>query len=102
MIETDSEKRKYPRFEVDAVISIRAFDATEWSEETIEGRIVDISEGGLCLETKIPLTVSSPVRCKIPLSFAKFPISVPSLLQVRWTREGPRSHEYRSGLQFLL
>jgi c-di-GMP-binding flagellar brake protein YcgR len=105
MIRTGSEKRQYRRFEVDAEISIGAFpelNSAQGAEQALQARILDISEGGLCLLTKIPLKVSSPVRCNIPLSFTEVPISVPSLLQVRWTYKGPESHEYRSGLQFLL
>src|SRR5687768_15780917 len=99
-----SEKRQYYRFEVDAEISIHAFpefDSAHGGEQAMQGRIVDISEGGLCLLTRIPLKVSSPVRCNSPLS-SKVPIAVPSLLQVRWAYKGPESLEYRSGLQFLL
>jgi len=104
LVRTASEKRQYLRFEVDSEIAIHAFpefDSAQGAEQAMQGRILDISDGGICLLTKIPLKVLSPVRCNIPLCLLKGPVSLPSLLRVRWTYKGPESLEYRSGLQFV-
>src|SRR5688572_23546341 len=77
MVRTASEKRQHLRFEVDSKIAIHAFpefDSAQGVEQAMQGRILDISDGGICLLTRVPLKVLSPVRCNIPLCLSKVPV----------------------------
>ena len=68
--------------------------------ESIQARVENLSDGGLCLITTKPLKISNPIRCEI--SLAEFPVALPILLQVRWAQEISPENEYRVGLKFLL
>jgi hypothetical protein len=102
MIDEDREKRRHPRLPVHTEIVGREFlllESPQRVNETVRGRVEDVSEGGLCISTNRPLTVSFPIRCELP--FADSPVPVPTLMKVQWTREiSPQLHH--SGLRFLV
>jgi PilZ domain len=63
--------------------------------------VQNVSKGGLCLVSPQPMARSCLVRCEISVS--EIPVSIPTLMQVRWTRKkGRQSDTYFIGLQFLL
>ncbi len=66
----------------------------------IEGRVEDLSAGGLRLLTDRSPTVSDLVQCE--LLFPQVPAPVRTLLQVRWVRQIPEGPPYLTGLQFLV
>ena len=67
----------------------------------VHGRVRNVSNAGICLVTEQPLEDSSLLRCGVPLPGA--PVAVPTLMQVRWTRQSGGRHDgYISGLQFIL
>jgi PilZ domain len=67
----------------------------------ISGRVQNVSKGGLCILTSEPMKRSDLLRCEIPA--ADGVIGVPTLMQVRWTKEqNLRLKSYVSGLQFLI
>ena len=66
-----------------------------------EGRVQNISEGGISLLSESSLTPSSFVRCSIQVP--DLPVAVPTLMQVRWSvaRRGNKSKSYLIGLLFV-
>jgi hypothetical protein len=67
----------------------------------IPGRVQNISQGGICLVTAIPIEKASMLRCEITIGDA--PIKIATLAQVRWTRkQSVQDESYLSGLEFLI
>ena len=67
--------------------------------DPVEGRIVDISAGGLRVATRGTLDVSVPLRSEI--TFPGMPTAVPTLVEVCWSqRAGDQG--FLVGLRFLL
>ena len=69
-------------------------------KRVIQGRIQNISGGGLSLLTNRLMTVSNLLQCEI--IFPKTPAAIPTLTQVRWIQKNAKGFRYRVGLQFLL
>lgn len=97
------EKRGHPRYRLTREVRARELSLlgspkirTGW----LRGRIQNISRGGLCLLTHQGMKVSRLCLCEI--RFPKIPVSIPTLLQVRWTQKSAKGASYRAGLQFLL
>jgi hypothetical protein len=67
-------------------------------ERLFEGRIENISAGGICVLAKERPKESQMIHCQVHLP--GFPIAIPTLMQVRWTL--PSKQEFRIGLEFLL
>jgi hypothetical protein len=66
-----------------------------------DGRIHNLSNGGVCILSSCPLQAAVLVCCNFPAS--DVPVSIPTLLQVRWTaKNGRKSPSYVSGLQFVV
>ena len=66
-----------------------------------DARIHNLSNGGVCVLSSCPLPAALFVCCNFPTS--DVPVSIPSLLQVRWTaKRGNKSPSYISGLQFVV
>lgn len=100
----ERERRKYPRFphlfDLQAR-EVQPFGSAIDAEKEIAGRVHNVSKGGLCLVSPHPMARSCLVRCEISVS--EIPISIPTLMQVRWTRkQSLQADTYLSGLQFLL
>ena len=96
-------KRRYTRYALTSKLrgtEISLVGATGKRKNPIRGQIQNISAGGLCLRTPQPVHVASLLRCEIP--FPRVPVSIPTLMQVRWAYKEPTGNSYRVGLQFLL
>lgn len=68
--------------------------------EMFRAQIHNVSEGGICLGVDHRLTRFDLIRGEVILP--KVAVGIPSLLQVRWTKEMSKGLQYRVGLQFLL
>ena len=97
------ERRQHPRYSVSAELTVRIlsslFSSTR-AEQSLEGTIHDISDGGLSILIPQAVSVPNPIRCEIRLP--DLPVSIPTLAQVRWVEDSPSSGGTRVGLQFLL
>jgi hypothetical protein len=81
--------------------SLQSVEASSTPLKDFEGRVQNLSQGGICLLSSTPLQASTFVRCDI--SMPDLPVSVPTLLQVRWTsKRDPRTMNYLSGLRFVV
>jgi hypothetical protein len=66
-----------------------------------QGRIHNLSNGGVCILSSCPLQASLFVCCNFPAP--DIPVSIPTLMQVRWTaKHGNKTPSYVSGLQFVV
>lgn len=63
-----------------------------------DGFVVNMSPGGLCVHTDAALGVFSCIRCELQLESI---VAVPTLLQVRWTRQLDDG-SYLNGLVYML
>jgi hypothetical protein len=100
----ERDRRQYPRFpqllELQAR-EVRPLGSGIEREKAVVGRVQNVSKGGLCLIGPQPLARSCLVRCEIGVP--ELPVSIPTLMQVRWTRkQSLQADTYLTGLQFLL
>lgn len=100
----ERDRRQYPRFphllELQAR-EVRPFGSAIDGQRPIAGRVHNVSKGGLCLVSPLPMARSCLVHCEISVS--EIPVSIPTLMQVRWTRkQSLQADTYLTGLQFLL
>jgi len=69
--------------------------------QEFDGRIHNLSDGGFCILSSNPLKTDTFVCCSLRVLDA--PVSIPTLLQVRWTaKHGQKCPNYISGLQFVV
>jgi hypothetical protein len=100
----EHDRRQYPRFP--QLLELRAREVQPLGsgiepEKAVVGRVQNVSKGGLCLVSPQPMARSCLVRCEISVS--EIPVSIPTLMQVRWTRKKSlQADTYLTGLQFLL
>lgn len=100
----ERDRRQFPRFP--QLLELQAHKARPIGsalkkDNAIVGRVQNVSKGGLCLISPQPMAESSVVRCEICVS--EVPVSIPTLMLVRWTRKQNLQAEiYLTGLQFLL
>ena len=101
---SDQERRQHERFpqllDVHAR-SLLSVQATGGLPKEFDGRIHNLSNGGVCILSSQPLQASTFVCCSFPVPDA--PVSIPALMQVRWSvKRGHKSPSYISGLQFVM
>jgi hypothetical protein len=100
----EQDRREYPRFP--QLLELQAREVLPLgsgikSEKAVVGRVQNVSKGGLCLVSPQPMARSGLVRCEIGV--LEIPISIPTLMQIRWTRkQSLQTETYVTGLQFLL
>lgn len=84
------------------VTIVPALEDGESCQHSVSGRTVNLSDNGICIITHEPLNLAALALCKIAFPFST--ANVPTLAQVRWTRDTRREHvgEFIAGLQFLL
>jgi len=66
----------------------------------LQGKVENISAGGVCIRTKKALKTSGLVRCELQLP--GIPVRVPILGQVRWIEKRSGVNPYRVGLQYII
>jgi len=93
-----NERRHHPRLVHPAEISIRQLSfGTE--SDVVSAELHDLSRGGICIGSHVPLVTSSVVQCQIGVPELVF--GIPTLMQVMWLeRTGPSA--YSAGLRYLL
>ena len=101
---TDRERRQHERFpqllEVHPRTLLSGRTAGALPKE-FDGRIHNLSNGGVCILSSTPLQVDTFVCCNLPVLDA--PVSIPTLMQVRWAaKRGPKPLSYISGLAFVV
>ena len=97
------ERRRHERFpqvlEIHARSLLSGRTAGALPKE-FEGRIHNLSNGGICILSSTPLQSDTFVTCNLPV--LDIPVSIPTIMQVRWTtKQGNKSRSYISGLQFV-
>jgi PilZ domain len=100
---SDRERRQSVRFpqvlDVHARCLLPAGAPGNVSKE-FDGRIHNLSNGGVCILSSFPLQPSMFICCNFPIADA--PVAVPTFMQVRWSvKQGQKSPNYISGLQFV-
>lgn len=104
MTQTPSqERRRYERFpqvlEVHAKSLLSA--NTKGTPKEFDGRVHNLSNGGVCIVSSSPLEADTFVCCN--LAVPDVPVSIPTLMHVRWTvKHGQKPPTYLSGLQFVV
>ena len=100
--EADWERRRFARYSLASKLKgwHLLFRPSKEVERAAKGRIRNISAGGLCLLINRPAKESYVLRCELPLPGIS--ASIPTLMQVRWSRQAPGKHRYLIGLQFLI
>ncbi len=98
------ERRRHERFPQVVEVHTRCLVSSAESGDApkdFDGRIQNLSNGGVCILSGSPLPPSLFVCCSFPVIDA--PVQVPILMQVRWTaKRGYNPSVYVSGLQFVL
>lgn len=100
-----TERRRDSRYQESSDILIEQLPEVEGDESVrhvrIPGRIQNIGQGGMCVTTSERLKVSALVRCEIRMYETE--IRVPTLMQVRWTKERSEGQTaFVAGLATLL
>jgi hypothetical protein len=76
--------------------------SAQWSRgarlRTAEG--INISQSGLCIQTKSRLSLWQIIRLNLPVNGAATPITSPTLAECCWIE--PQQKQYRVGLRFLV
>ena|SRR5579885_3294225 len=92
--------RRFPQLLDVQASEIVAADYHEKAHAPALGRTQDVSQGGVCFWSRVPIPASSLLMCEFLIS--KTPVGVPTLMRVRWTkRQKLRNESYLSGLEFL-
>jgi len=103
-LSSEKDRRQFKRFPQSVEVRLRPLPqlgARESKAKPIPGRLQNMSQGGICVITPSALKKTSLLRCEISLQDA--PISLPTLMQVCWTRKQVvQTESYLSGLQFIL
>ncbi len=98
------ERRQHERFPQVFNIHARCLSSgvtTSDAPKEFDGRIQNLSNGGACILSECPLQPGVFACCTFPVCDA--PVSVPALMQVRWTvKRGQKSPIYLSGFQFIV
>ncbi len=97
------ERRRHPRRRFTSELACTEFSTAGVpvrGRKTLQGQVQNISAGGLGARGSCSLGKSSLVRCEVRLPGSS--VRIPTLMQVRWTRETPGANKRRFGLQFLL
>ncbi|MGO8983791.1 MAG: PilZ domain-containing protein [Terriglobales bacterium] len=101
---SDRERRQHERFPQVFEVHARTLlsnRTTSARPKQFDGRIHNLSNGGICILSSSPLQADTFVCCDLQLF--DVPVSIPTLMQVRWTtKHGNNSASYISGLQFVV
>ena len=104
MRRSDPDRRQFQRYP--QVIDVQAKELSPIGDDQqpirlLQGRVTNLSRGGMCILTNEPIALSGVVLCE--LSFPKLPVPIPALLNVRWSEKytGIDGENHLAGLQFL-
>jgi hypothetical protein len=88
------EKRKFPRIEVETPVKFAVVIPTHE-----EGVTADISQGGMCLNTRRAMAQGTVLRLDFDLP-GNPPVHVEALGQVMWQRTNPDG-SFATGIKFV-
>jgi hypothetical protein len=91
-----NNRRHQPRLAQSAEIRIRQFSCE--LSGVIVADLQNLSRGGICIASRVPLLRSSVVQCEIGVPNLLF--AIPTLMQVVWVEETGAS-QYEVGLRYL-
>ena len=95
-----NDRRHHPRLAQAAEIRIQQLSPPLMTPANmVSADVQNLSRGGICIASRLPLVTSSVVRCQIGMPDLRF--AIPSLLQVVWL-ERTGASEYSVGLRYLL
>ncbi|HZC68304.1 MAG TPA: PilZ domain-containing protein [Nitrospirales bacterium] len=105
MAQSTEEKRKAPRHSYASPVTYIGKVSTPGAphqEVPFQGKIVDLSNGGIGMETRGHsfLEIGTLVRTWIPMS--SVPVNVPLLTRVQWVRDKGFGTSQLVGLMFVL
>ncbi len=94
-----NNRRKSRRLVQSAEIRIQQLSPTpDKPEGAIWGEVKNFSDGGICVESPVPLVTSAVVQCRVGVPDLQF--AIPTLMQVLWVEE-TEAAEYAAGLRYL-
>jgi hypothetical protein len=96
------ERRQHERFPQALDVHGRCLISGQGSNppKEFDGRIQNLSNGGVCILSSFALQPAVFVCCDFPV--CDVPVSIPALMQVRWTaKRGQKVPNYISGFQFV-
>ncbi len=98
------ERRAEPRFNLQDSVRLQGWNlpliAKPNVKSRVEGKVENVSSGGLCLVATSPLKISEMLVGEIAVPGTQ--ATIPTLLQVRWLEKGSRGSQYRAGLNYVL
>lgn len=94
------ERRGSERYGLRTKVMFEASAGLDLKEKVCAAKTINISSGGFCLKTEIPLSQSQIIRVSIPIS--KVNATSPTLAEVCWVEGIKKQKGYWIGLRFLL
>lgn len=98
-----NEKRAFSRHSLKEAILCKLSAYSEGSQTLIQdkGKILDVSEGGICIRTKKSMddNIEENKIVKLRISFPGLNFSFPTLAEVKWSIL--MGSGYRAGLRFV-
>lgn len=98
-----AERRNHPRLAHSAEISIQQLSPRlERAARVVSAEVQNLSRGGICIGSRVPLMTASVVQCQIGVPDLQF--AIPTLMQVVWIEklDKPGASQYTVGLRYLL
>src|ERR1700739_4046984 len=77
-----NDRRHHPRLAQPAEISIQQLSLQGIAANVVSADVQNLSRGGICVGSRVPLVTSSVVRCHIGVPDLMF--AIPTLMQVVW------------------
>jgi hypothetical protein len=100
----EHDRRQHQRFPHVLEVHARSLPPIQTplvSAKEFEGRIQNLSQGGACILSTLPLPAANFLRCDIAVP--DLPVPIPTLMQVRWTaKRGHKTVSYLNGLSFVI
>ncbi len=99
----DQERRRHTRYPVRGDLTgdlLSTMETPKETEQPFRGEVQNLSVGGLCVITPRAISRLVLIRCEVRV--ADLPVSIPTLVQVRWVEKSSSRVGQRVGLQYLL
>lgn len=98
--EIERERRITVRYALKTKVIYEPSATVVRKEQLHAGKTINISKGGFCIKTQMPLTQSQIIRVHIPVPEIK--AALPTLAEVCWVEGLKKEKGYSVGLRFLL
>lgn len=95
-----NDRRHHPRIAQSVEVSIQPFSPdAALPGDAVSAAVRNLSRGGICVTSSVPLITSSVVQCQIGLPDLQF--AIPTLMQVMWFDKLAETSQYAVGLRYL-